>query len=145
MSNTNRLYLLSEAEITDLYARPNFNSTEKELYFTLNNHELDALNHYSYTRTRVYFILQLGYFKAKQQFFQFKFEEVPTNIEYILFNFFDDTEASLSGRISRDYLNLQKLDILNRKCNKKSDDRNINSEISPHDNMPQMSHKHSVF
>lgn len=113
MPNINRLYLLSEAEITELYARPDFNSTERALYFTLNNYELEALNHYSNTRTRVYFILQLGYFKAKQQFFQFEFEDVPTDIEYILSNFFDNTEVSLSGRISRDYLSRQKQDILN--------------------------------
>lgn len=68
MSNTKRLYLLSEAEIADLYALPDFMLAEKALYFTLNENELNTLNHYSNTKTRVYFILQLGFFKAKQQF-----------------------------------------------------------------------------
>ena len=30
--------------------------------------ELDALNQYSATKTRIYFILQLAYFKAKYKF-----------------------------------------------------------------------------
>ena len=76
MTKIKRLYLLSEAEIEDLYAQPNFNSDERELYFTMNQIELDALSHYSTTKTRVAFILQLAYFKAKRQFFTFKFEDV---------------------------------------------------------------------
>lgn len=112
MSNTKRLYLLSEAEIADLYALPDFMLAEKALYFTLNENELNTLNHYSNTKTRVYFILQLGFFKAKQQFFQFDLEEVHTDVEYILANFFKNTEDSLSGRPSRNYINQQKHDIL---------------------------------
>lgn len=112
MPNTNHIYLLSEAEIADLYARPDFNDTEKTLYFTLNELELAVLNSYTNTKTRVYFILQLGYFKAKQQFFKFEFEEVGTDVEYILTNFFNGTTLSLSGRISRNYIDRQKHDIL---------------------------------
>ncbi len=104
--------MLPVAEIDELYARPDFTSDEKALYFTLNDSELDRLNHYSNTKTRVYFILQLGFFKAKQQFFQFDIEEVPTDVEYILANFFNNTKASLSGRPSRNYINQQKHDIL---------------------------------
>lgn len=43
MSNLKRLYLLSDAEIDELYARPIFNQEERELYFDLNKAELDAL------------------------------------------------------------------------------------------------------
>ena len=110
--NIKRIHLLSEAEIADLYARPDFNHSEKKIYFTLNACELDALNQYSNTRTRVYFILQLGYFKAKQQFFKFKFEDVRTDVEYILFNFFNSTDSALSGQISRNYINQQRGNIL---------------------------------
>jgi len=107
-----RIYLLPEAEIADTYAPPEFNNNEKKIYFTLDARELDFLNHYSNTRTRVYFILQLGYFKAKQQFFKVKFEDASTDVAYILSNFCNDTETRLSGQISRNYINQQKNDIL---------------------------------
>ena len=86
MTNIKRISLLSETEINDLYARPEFNHDERKLYFTINELERDALKHYSNVRTRVYFILQLGYFKAKQQFFKFSFEDVRDDVEYILSN-----------------------------------------------------------
>lgn len=112
MPNAEHICLLSEAEITDLYARPDFNSNEQRLYFTLNEHETGLLNRYSNTKTRVYFILQLGYFKAKHQFFKFAFADARTDVEYILANFFKNAEIALSGQISRDYISQQKNDIL---------------------------------
>ena len=95
MPSIKRIYLLSETEIADVYARPDFNQCEKELYFTLNTRELDILNRYSNIRTRVYFILQLGYFKAKQRFFNFNFEDVLTDVEYILSKHSDDSKTIL--------------------------------------------------
>lgn len=82
MANIKRISLLSETEINDLYARPDFNQHERTLYFSINEVERDVLNHYSNVRTRVYFILQLGYFKARQQFFKFTFEDVLDDVEY---------------------------------------------------------------
>ena len=69
-----RLYLLPKAEIDNLYARPTFNTDEQEIYFTMNQEELNALAQYTNTKTRVFFVLQLGYFKAKYQFFNFTFQ-----------------------------------------------------------------------
>ncbi|HAU0349221.1 TPA: DUF4158 domain-containing protein [Legionella pneumophila] len=83
MTLKNRLQLLSEAEIEELYARPDFNEAERELYFTMNQQEMDALRQYSATKTRVAFILQLGYFKASQQIFAFTFDEVRYDVDYI--------------------------------------------------------------
>ena len=63
-------------------------------------------------RTRVYLILQLGYFKAKHQFFKFTFEDVCEDVEYIFANFFNNNTKVLSGCISRNYIDQQKNDIL---------------------------------
>jgi TnpA family transposase len=112
MPNIKRIQLLSETEITDLYARPTFDHCERSLYFILTTRELEAVNRYSTIKTRVYFILQLGYFKAKQQFFQFKFEDVSSDVQYILSIFFDNTKAIFSGQISRSSIKQQKDDIL---------------------------------
>ena len=65
MDETKRIQLLTDVEISDLYDRPDFNSEERELFFALNQAEEKVLSQYRNARTRVYFILQLGYFKAK--------------------------------------------------------------------------------
>ncbi len=60
MRNINRLYLLPDAEIMDLYARPIFNNNEQILYFTMSRSELDALDQFRTRKTKVYFMLQGG-------------------------------------------------------------------------------------
>ena len=84
MNKLKRLSLLPEPEIADLYARPIFNHNEQLLYFEMNQTQLDALNQFGSIKTKVYFILQLAYFKAKHQFFTFTFDEVRVDREYIL-------------------------------------------------------------
>lgn len=88
MTNLKRPYLLPNFEIEDLYARPVFNHNEQLLYFEMNQAELDALNQFGTIKTKVSFILQLAYFKAKNQFFTFTFDEVQSDVEYILTKFF---------------------------------------------------------
>ena len=65
-----KVYLLSETEISDLYDIPDFNKLEKEIYFDLNESEIKILNSFKTQNTKAFFILQLGYFKAKHRFFR---------------------------------------------------------------------------
>lgn len=65
LENNNRIQLLSGTEVEELYSRPEFNIHEQRLYFTLTQSERDVLTQFSTTKTRIFFILQLGYFKAK--------------------------------------------------------------------------------
>ena len=111
MTLKNRLQLLSEAEIEELYARPDFNAAERELYFTMTQQEMDALRQYSATKTRVAFILQLGYFKASQQIFAFTFDEVRDDVDYILSKYYKTEKADF--KITRQTLSQQKSVILN--------------------------------
>ena len=112
MTLKNRLQLLTEAEIEDLYARPDFNAAERELYFSINRPELNALSQYSTTKTQVAFILQLGYFKAKQQFFAFTLDDVQDDVAYLLAKYYKFKKATLSN-IVRQVLSKQKNVILN--------------------------------
>ena len=99
----------SSAEVEALYARPHFNAVEQRLYFTLSKQEHTALARHTHIRTRVYFILQLGYFKAKQQVFNFSFDDVTDDTRFILNTYYGETESvQLSGHISRDYARKQK-------------------------------------
>lgn len=112
MDNLKRPYLLPEAEITDFYARPVFNHNEQLLYFEMSQTELDVLNQFGTIKTKVYFILQLAYFKAKNQFFTFTFDEVQTDVKYTLNKFFKRTDNSLQGCITRQLISQQKQIIL---------------------------------
>ena len=66
--NQKRIQLLSDTEVEELYSRPEFNLHEQQLYFTLTPSERTALTQFSNTKTRIYFILQLGYFKVRRNF-----------------------------------------------------------------------------
>jgi len=113
MMNLKRIYLLPEAEIADLYARPIFNQNEQQLYFDLNQVELNILGQFGTIKTKVYFMLQLAYFKAKNQFFTFTFDDVLVDVEYVLAKFFKKTDAVFQGSITRKRINQQKQIILN--------------------------------
>jgi len=112
MWNTTKINLLSEAEIIDLYARPEFSNNEQELYFSLTRQEQAILNNYTDLNTRVFFVLQLGYFKAKQQFFKFDLIDVNNDVKFIIKTYFKAHRLTLSGYLSRDYIKKQKQDIL---------------------------------
>lgn len=113
MDSTKRIQLLSNTEVDELYAKPAFNAHEQRLYFTLNPSERDALRQFSNTKTRIYFILQLGYFKAKQQFFNFSLEDVKDDVKFIVDTYYSESApVSLTGRLSRDYIRIQRQIIL---------------------------------
>jgi len=113
MTNLKRIYLLPEAEIADLYARPIFNPSEQQLYFELTQVELDTLAQFGTIKTKVHFILQLAYFKAKNQFFTFAFDDVRADVEYVQAKFFKKTDGVFQGNITRQRINQQKQVILN--------------------------------
>jgi hypothetical protein len=113
MTNLKRIYLLHEAEIADLYARPDFNQNEQQLYFELTQVELDTLAQFGTLKTKVHFILQLAYFKAKNQFFTFTFDDVRADVDYVLAKFFKKAGVVFHGSITRQRTNQQKHIILN--------------------------------
>jgi Domain of unknown function (DUF4158) len=64
-----RLKILEDQEIEELYARPRFNHDERVHFFSLSSEERAlADGHYNLVN-RVLFILQAGYFKARTLFF----------------------------------------------------------------------------
>jgi TnpA family transposase len=132
MDSTKRIQLLSNTEVDELYARPEFNAHEQRLYFTLNPSERDALRQFSNTKTRIYFILQLGYFKAKQQFFNFSLEDVKDDVKFIVGTYYSESASmSLTGRLSRDYIRIQRHVILSL-FNYRNWSSNLIDEIQAH-------------
>jgi hypothetical protein len=79
-----RITILEDAEIEELYGRPRFTHDERIHYFALTPEERAAANgHYSLA-SRVLFILQAGYFKAKTLFFSFEIDEVADDVKHVL-------------------------------------------------------------
>ncbi|MBF6611885.1 MAG: DUF4158 domain-containing protein [Chloroflexi bacterium] len=85
-----RLYILDDEEIEALYARPLFTEDERSHAFTLTQSEKDLLASFTQIHVQLYFILQLGYFKAKQLFFAFTFHDVGDDVNHLLQRYFPD-------------------------------------------------------
>jgi len=65
-------------------------------------------------RSQLHFILQLGYFRAKQQFYTFNFEDVEADYRHIETIFFSDKAVSLTGAIAKSIILKQQHLILQR-------------------------------
>ena len=64
-----RITILEDAEIEELYGRPRFTHDERVHYFALTPEERAVADGHYRLASRVLFILQAGYFKAKTLFF----------------------------------------------------------------------------
>jgi Domain of unknown function (DUF4158) len=78
LAASKRLQILSEEEIDALYRRPSFTADDRELYFTLTGPEQEILQRFRLLPVQLCFLLQLGYFKAKQLFSPLPLPTCPT-------------------------------------------------------------------
>lgn len=85
-----RLQILSSAERSIYYDLPELSLNEREHFFDLCDEELIYLSNMKSINSKVLFVLQLGYFKAKKRFFTFSSLEpsVKEDIEYIIKRYF---------------------------------------------------------
>jgi TnpA family transposase len=86
-----RLRILGEEEIEALYGRPHFTAEDRLEYFSLSPTETAALEPLHSVKSRVCFILQLGYFKARHLFFTFSLQEVEADTQYLRAQYFSDS------------------------------------------------------
>lgn len=110
-ANTRRVNLLPDAEIDAIYALPAFNKSEQLLYFEFTDQEIAIAKQYRTTKAKVYWMLSLAYFKAKQQFYLFDLEK-SQDAGYVLRTYFSSKHHHLSGRIDDKTYRKQKEDIL---------------------------------
>jgi len=87
-----RLRILDDGELEAMYGRPRFSADERIRSFTLTPAEHEALQLLRVVSSQTAFILQLGYFRAKQLFFSFAFDEVAADVHYILERYFPQTQ-----------------------------------------------------
>jgi Domain of unknown function (DUF4158) len=94
--------VLSEAEKLALYGLPVFDDFQRTEFFAMTEAERDLAFQRQGLIEQVYCLVQLGYFKAKQAFFRFSLEDVPSeDIDFLLVRYFPG--QTLTMRQLRDY------------------------------------------
>src|SRR5450759_110621 len=83
-----RLHILDDEEIEALSGRPCFSADDRAEHFSLEPDELKLLRSVRGVSSHVAFLLQLGYFTAKQLFFPVCVEEVAEDVAYLLDRYF---------------------------------------------------------
>ena len=78
-----RINLLSTTEVEEIYNYPNFSDHERQHYLHLSKQELTISKTLKTMENKVYFVLMLGYFKAKTIFYKICFEKSNLDIAYI--------------------------------------------------------------
>jgi TnpA family transposase len=89
-----RLRILGDDEIAALYEHPRFTDEERMEYFSLAPAEKAMLEQFHSIKSRLYCILQLGYFKARHLFFAIELQEVMEDAGYIQQRYFPDLQLT---------------------------------------------------
>lgn len=100
-AESRRLSILTGDEIEDLYGLPTFTEEERSRYFDLSPSEAEALGNVRTVSAAAHLALQMGYFKAKQQFFVYEVAIVRGDLEHILAQHFPNRDLDELGEISR--------------------------------------------
>jgi hypothetical protein len=90
LARSKRIRILPENEVYDIFARPTFNDDERLVLFELNQEEQVILDSKNSTASSVDLIIQLGYFRAKHQFFKFTLADVAEDVDYVINRFYPD-------------------------------------------------------
>src|SRR5450631_799744 len=97
---SHRLAILTASEIDDLFALPRFTKEDRQLYFDLNPVEQEAAAAYNFP-VAAHFVLQLGHFKARRQFFVYEQETVLDDLRYIVKRHFPDRDPAQLKMLSK--------------------------------------------
>jgi len=96
-----RLTILTAKELQAVYGLPQFTDEERDIYFELNPIEKQVMEELRTYVAKIYFILQLGYFKAKKQFFVFDLQTVVEDVRYLLRRYFPHVAEVPNSVISK--------------------------------------------
>jgi TnpA family transposase len=99
-----RLTILSEAEKTALYGIPDFDDFQRVEFFSMTDAERSLTLRRRGVLKQIYCLLQIGYFKAKQAFFQFSLDEVPPeDVTFLLQRYFPGQTLTVEPLSTREY------------------------------------------
>ena len=100
-SDSRRLSILTAQEIDDLYGLPRFTEDDRRLYFDLSPTERELVDSVFTISVAVHLVLQLGYFKAKRQFFIYALDAVTEDLGHILRRYFPTRDMAAIKAHSR--------------------------------------------
>lgn len=83
LPQSDRLQILTPEEYELLWGYPQFSDSDRAVYFQLTTRDEVALARLRTPRSRAHFLLQLGYFRARQRFFQLDMERVQDDLSYV--------------------------------------------------------------
>tara|TARA_B110000503_G_scaffold119440_1_gene181247 strand:- start:52 stop:3150 length:3099 start_codon:yes stop_codon:yes gene_type:complete len=90
-NKSRRLSVLTPSEQKIIYGLPILNSEERKYYFWLTDADQEIIDtQIRGLESKVYYILQLIYFKISFRFFKFRFSDVTQDIDYILKKYFSE-------------------------------------------------------
>jgi len=117
MKNKNRLTILHDDDIETLYALPQFSKDIRMHYLALSQKEIAAMQKFGTITSKLYFALQLSYFKVKRQFFTFDYSEVIADADFILKTYLKSNKlpTSLPSKNTKTSIRRSILTLL--KCN----------------------------
>lgn len=99
-----RLTILSEAEKTALYDLPAFDDFQRVDFLAMTDVERALALRRRGIVKQVYCLLQIGYFKAKQAFFQFTLDEVPPeDVTFLLQRYFPGQTLTAEPLLTSEY------------------------------------------
>ncbi|MDA0681538.1 MAG: Tn3 family transposase [Proteobacteria bacterium] len=90
LPQSDRLQILSPEEYELLWGVPRFSQYDRDLFFALTAPERHVLARLRTVRTKAHFLLQLGYFRARQRFFRVEVQSVGDDIEYLSRRYLDN-------------------------------------------------------
>jgi TnpA family transposase len=85
-----RLQILSAEEYEALWGFPRFTQRDRDLFFALTAPEREVLEQRRSIRTKIHFMLHLGYFRARQRFFRFELPAVRDDVDYLRRRYFEN-------------------------------------------------------
>ena len=100
-TNSRRLSILTTQEIDDLFGLPSFTENDRRFFFDLNQAERDLVSSVYTISVAVHLILQLGYFKAKRQFFIYARGVVLADLEYIRRRYYPERDIAEIKMLSK--------------------------------------------
>ena len=88
MPGGKRITLLSKDEYDYLYGIPELTNKDRIVLFDLSEADHIEINKLSSEAVQIDYILQLGYFRAKNYFFNFTFQKVRQDVWFVINNYF---------------------------------------------------------
>ena len=109
MEKDKRLKVLTEGEYQELYGYPEFSVEERSVFFSLVDSEIKERDKLRSISAKIFFTLQIGYFKAKRIFFTLDTDKSKDDILFIIDTYYPDFNIENTSVTNRVRLFQQKI------------------------------------